>query len=311
VNQFGQYPEPDHVVVHISDTHLLYSHLLYGEIDSTRLLVGLMERLVSSGLPIEALVFTGDLADRAEPGAYVRLRETIEPFSKRLGAEVIWVMGNHDERQSFSEVLLEKPAPTETLDSVHMLGGLRLIVLDSSVPGFHHGELTPAQLEWLAAQLETPAEHGTLLALHHPPIPTPIALMGIIELENQESLAEVIRGTDVRGVLGGHLHYTTFSTFAGIPVSVAAASCYNIDLVANDSKLLSAVSAGVGASLVYVYPEQVVFSSIFVDDGREYTHFDAGYLDRIRAMTLAQRKAMFSDKSSDFNQGAEKNQSGF
>ena len=311
MNLFGQYPEPDHVVVHISDTHLLGSNLLHGEIDSTKLLAGLMERLLSSGLPIDALVFTGDLADRAEPAAYSQLLETIEPFAKQLGAEVIWVMGNHDERKPFSEILLKRPAPGKTLDSVHMLGGLRLIVLDSSVPGFHHGELEKAQLEWLALQLETPADHGTLLALHHPPIPTPIALMGMIELEDQESLAEVIRGTDVRGVLGGHLHYTTFSTFAGVPVSVAAASCYNIDLVASESKLLSAVSGGVGASLVHVYPEQVVFSSIFFDNNHEYTHFDASHLDHIRAMTPAQRKAMFSDKSSDFNQSAQTNQSGF
>jgi 3',5'-cyclic-AMP phosphodiesterase len=311
VNLFGQHPEPDHFVVHISDTHLLGSHLLYGEIESPKLLISLMERLITSGLPIDALVFTGDLADRGEPEAYALLKETIEPYAKKLGAEVVWVMGNHDEPAAFSKVLLDTPLDRETLDSVHMLGGLRLIVVDSSVPGFHHGELSPHQLEWLAKQLTTPAEHGTLLALHHPPIPTPIALMGMIELEDQESLARVIRGTDVRGVLAGHLHYTTFSTFAGVPVSVAAASCYNIDLLANASKLLSAVSSGVGASLVAVYPDQVVFSPIFFDDSHEYTHFDAGYLDRIRAMSPAERKAMFSDKTSEFNQGAERNQSGF
>ena len=68
--------------------------------------------------------------------------------------------------------------------------------------------------------------------MHHPPIPTPIEIMAIIELQEQELLADVVRGTDVRGILAGHLHYSTYSTFAGIPVSVAAATCYTIDVSA-------------------------------------------------------------------------------
>jgi 3',5'-cyclic AMP phosphodiesterase CpdA len=74
--------------------------------------------------------------------------------------------------------------------------------------------------------------------------------MGLIELDDQAALAEVVSGSDVRGVLAGHLHYSTFSTFAGVPVSVSAASCYNIDLVADSSKILSAKANSLSASLV-------------------------------------------------------------
>ena len=35
-------------------------------------------------------MFTGDLADRAEPAAYARLRELVEPVAADLGAEVVW-----------------------------------------------------------------------------------------------------------------------------------------------------------------------------------------------------------------------------
>ena len=55
-----------------------------------------------------------------------------------------------------------------------------------------------------------PAEHGTLLAMHHPPIPVPtMEPAAIIELLDQDRLAAVIEGTDVRQVLGGHFHYTS------------------------------------------------------------------------------------------------------
>ena len=309
---FSQHPPADHLLLHLSDTHFLGAgRQLYDQIDSDTPLQRLMERVVASELPVEALVFTGDLADRAEADAYLRLRDLVEPWAQKLGAQLVWVMGNHDEREPFSEIMWREAPTTDTRDRVIMLGGLRLIVLDSSVPGYHHGELTTAQLSWLQAELATPAPHGTLLALHHPPIPTPIDLMGLIELDNQPAFAEVIRGTDVRGVLGGHLHYSTFSTFAGVPVSVSAASCYNIDLVADSSKILSAKANSLSSSLVHVYPDQVVFSLVPMDDVPELNSFDASYRSVIESMSPAERREMFSNKESDFNQGVDRSQSGF
>ena len=43
---------------------------------------------------------------------------------------------------------------------VTWVGGLRVIVLDSTVPGAAHGELDKPQLDWLRAELE-PAAEGT------------------------------------------------------------------------------------------------------------------------------------------------------
>ena len=309
---FSQHPPADHLVVHLSDTHLLGSgRQLFDRIDSVTPIRSLMERLVASELPIDALVFTGDLADRAEADAYLRLRDLVEPWATQLGAELVWVMGNHDEREPFTEILWREEPTMEPRDRLVMLGDARLIVLDSTVPGYHHGELTAAQLTWLAGELATPAPHGTLLALHHPPIPTPIELMGLIELDDQAALAAVIRGTDVRGVLAGHLHYSTFSTFGGVPVSVSAASCYNIDLVAQSSKILAANTSAVSASLVHLYPEQVVFSIVPMEDVEDITSYDASYRPMIEAMSPLERREMFSNKNSEFNRRSDQEQSGF
>jgi 3',5'-cyclic-AMP phosphodiesterase len=311
VSSFSQHPSAERVLVHISDTHLLDGRLLYGSIDSDTPLRAFLERLVASGTRVDALVFTGDLADRGESAAYARLRELVEPFATQLGAAVVWVMGNHDEREPFSEVLWGGPATTEPQDRVFDLEGMRLIALDTSVPGYHHGELTPTQLDWLAQELATPAPKGTILALHHPPIPAPIELMGLLELDDQASLARVIQGTDVRALLAGHLHYSTFSTFAGVPVSVSAASCYNIDLLGTKGTILSAVPSGLSASLVHVYPDQVVFSSVALEETAEITHYDAAGIEGIAAMTKEQRREMFSNKNSDFNRASDQRQSGF
>ncbi|MDQ1555225.1 MAG: 3,5-cyclic-AMP phosphodiesterase [Actinomycetota bacterium] len=227
----AEYARPNHFLLHLSDTHLLAADgRLYDRVDSERHLRELFEELEGSNGRPEAIIFTGDLADRGEPDAYTKLRAIVEPAAARLGAQVIWVMGNHDDRAAFRSGLFGEFPSYRAVDRVYDVGGLRVITLDSTVPGHHWGEVTSAQLDWLAEELSTPAPHGTILAMHHPPLPSVLDLAVAVELRDQSGLAEVLEGSDVRSILAGHLHYSSTGTFAGIPVSVASATCYTQDL---------------------------------------------------------------------------------
>jgi Icc protein len=301
VIQLGQYPAASHVIAHISDTHLLAGgRPLYGKVNTIEHLGQALAQLERSTAKPQAIVFTGDLADLGEPDAYLRLREIVEPAAKRMNAQVIWVMGNHDERPDYSRLLFDEETDAPQ-DRVYDIDGLRIISFDTTVPGYHHGEVTDDQLDWLADVLSSPARHGTLLAVHHPPIPTPLLeAMGMLELQHQSRLADVIRGTDVRAILAGHLHYSTHSTFAGIPVSVASATCYTLDLSAKD-RLLSGVDFGQSVNVVHVYDEQVVHSIIPIGDTAEVSGFSADAWAQIEAMTPEQRLETFSAKNSTFN----------
>lgn len=229
--RLSEYPRPDHFLIHLSDTHLLGAgSRLYGTVDAERHLGELLAELEGSRGRPEALVVTGDLADRGEPDAYRRLRALVEPVAERLGARVIWVMGNHDDRRAFRAELFDERPSSRPVDRVHDLGGLRVITLDTTVPGHHHGEVADDQLDWLAEELATRAPHGTILAMHHPPLPSVLDLAVAVELRDQSGLAQVLLGSDVRSILAGHLHYSSTGTFAGIPVSVASATCYTQDL---------------------------------------------------------------------------------
>ena len=302
--QLGQHPPPAHTIVHISDTHFLAGGaLLFGAVETEENLRQALGQLERSGIRPEALVFTGDLADLGDPDAYQRLRAIVEPAAARLGAKVVWVMGNHDERLQYSSGLFDVEATEAPQDRVHDIGGLRIISLDTTVPGFHHGELTDGQLEWLADLLRVPAPHGTLIAVHHPPVPTPLLwAMEMLELEAQDRFAAVVAGTDVRAILGGHLHFSTHSTFAGVPVSVAAATCYTLALTEKD-RLLSGVDSGQSFNVVHVYEDRVVHSIVPVGDTTEITGFSAEHRASIEAMTPEQRRQMFSAKTSRFNLG--------
>ncbi len=300
--QMGQYPPAGHVLVHISDTHLLGGgRALYGKVPVEQRLVEALRRIEAGPVKPDALVFTGDLTDLGEPDAYRCLRAAVEPVAQRMGAELIWVMGNHDERAPYASLLFDEPETDAPQDRVHDIGGLRVISLDTTVPGYHHGELTRAQLDWLAGVLATPAPHGTIVAVHHPPVPTPLEVMAVLELHDQPALAEVLRGTDVRLILGGHLHYSTHSTFAGIPVSVAAATCYTLDLGADAGRLLSGVDGGQSFDYVHVYAEQIVTSTIPAAGFPEVTGFSVDYRPMIENMPPDVRHEQLSSKTSPLN----------
>ena len=298
----GQYPAPAHVIAHISDTHFLgQGRPLYGVVETEANLRQAFEQISRLGSKPEAIVITGDLADLGEPDAYARLRAIVEPAAAELGAQIIWVMGNHDERGPYSQGLFDGEATEVPQDRVYDVNGLRIISFDTTVPGYHHGAVTDAQLEWLADILKTKAKHGTILALHHPPVPTPLLwAMEMLELHGQDRLARVLEGSDVRAILGGHLHYSTHSTFHGIPVSVAAATCYTLALTARD-RLLSGVNGNQAMNMVHVYEDSIVHSIVPIGDETEITGFPAEAAAQIVAMTPEERIEMFSSKTSAFN----------
>lgn len=271
----AEYPRADHFLLHLSDTHLLAGdRRLYNSLDSEKHLRQLFAELESSGSRPEAIVFTGDLADKGEPDAYRKLRSIVEPAADRLGAQVIWVMGNHDNRQAFRSSLFGELPTANPVDRAYDVNGLRVITLDTSVPGQHHGEVTDAQLDWLAEELSTPAPHGSILAMHHPPLPSVLDLAVAVELRDQAGLAEVLEGSDVRSIIAGHLHYSSMGTFAGIPVSVASATCYTQDL----NVPVGGTRGRDGArafNLVHVYRGTVLHSVVPVGEYAALDYVDA------------------------------------
>jgi 3',5'-cyclic-AMP phosphodiesterase len=192
----AEHPRPDYVLLHISDTHLISDGCLYGAVDADGRLGELLEQLKQSGVRPDAIVFTGDLADAGEPEAYRKLRAVVAPFAAELGAELVWVMGNHDNRAALRSFLLVEAPLMAPLDRVCMIDGLRIVTLDTSVPGHHYGEISESQLEWLARELQAPAPHGGILVPHHPPIPNVLDLAVTVELRDQAALGQVLKGSD-------------------------------------------------------------------------------------------------------------------
>jgi 3',5'-cyclic AMP phosphodiesterase CpdA len=115
--------------------------------------------------------------------------------------------------------------------AVSTVGGHRFVTLDSLVPGKVYGRISPAQLDWLREVLSTPAEHGTVLAFHHPPISLGLSVtQQVFGLLDPGELAAAIRGSDVRVILTGHYHLQLFGMLESLPVWVTPGVVNRIDL---------------------------------------------------------------------------------
>jgi Icc protein len=294
--RLGRYPAARRVIAHVSDTHLLEGGApLGGVADTVASLEHTTAQLSRLGDGLDAIIVTGDVADLGEPDAYRLVREALEPLAVSTGAELAWVMGNHDERGAFRSELLGEAPSDEPVHRIIQLGGLRIITLDTSVPGYHHGALDEASLAWLDAELREAAPEGTILAMHHAPIATPLSLMDVLELRGQDALADVVRGRDIRMILGGHLHYATNGMFAGIPVSVAGATAYTMDLSAPPHELVG-IDGGRSFTLVHVYDDSVVTSVVPVGPFPVVTSFGEEFLEEVAALSPAERLERFSRK---------------
>jgi 3',5'-cyclic AMP phosphodiesterase CpdA len=210
-----------YLLAHLSDLHLGRA-----EHDGSEGLAAALAVLGRLG-GLRAIVLTGDLADSGDPADYRRLAEAFAGLADR-GVMIVWAAGNHDDPISIATALGED-GDCVPRDRVHWLGGLRIIALDSSERGRGDGELSAAQLGWIERELAAAAPHGTILAMHHPPLGTRVEGLQTAELMNPASIATVVRGRDVRAILAGHYHYPMFGTIEAVPVVLSGAVSYTID----------------------------------------------------------------------------------
>jgi Icc protein len=225
----------EHLLIQISDIHLTSEGQLFPGARPRENLLAALELLAETGPAPDLLILTGDLANTGEAACYRDLGEIMDKAAGALGARVVYLPGNHDERSAFRRHLLGPDGDESPINQIHWIDGLRVVSLDSVVVGEEFGELPDETLSFLADAIATPAPDGTVLALHHPPIPSPVQPMARIMLRHPERLAEVVDGTDVRLILCGHNHHEALGVLRGIPVWVSPSTAYRMDVLSRQA----------------------------------------------------------------------------
>lgn len=208
---------PPFHLVQLSDVHIGASWAPGDPLARFRSSVAAIRRHPS---PPDAVVVSGDLADHGAPDEYALIKE--ELASLRVPVHVI--PGNHDDRRGLRSCFRlpgEDEAPVYyTADA----GPMRLVLLDSTIPGEDGGDLGPEQFAWLRATLAAAPERPTLLVMHHPPLLTGVGgwdRTGLAEAARLELERLVAQHSQVHAILAGHHHWTTSVAVAGSMAFIA------------------------------------------------------------------------------------------
>ena len=214
------------LIAHISDLHIRPVGEFAARIVDTNMLAERALRAVASFRPApDCVVVSGDLT---ECGRVAEYQVASRLLTRLLPMPVFVVPGNHDRRDNFRAGLADLPGVTADPTFVQYVVDdfpVRLVMLDSVVPGAGHGELCATRLAFLENALAAAPARPTLLVLHHPPLVTGVPGMDVIPLRDTPALAEIIaRHPQVLGVLAGHHHRAIVAPLHRASVCVAPAT---------------------------------------------------------------------------------------
>ena len=227
------------LLVQLTDLHVRPRGLAAYRMLETNMLTERAFRAVRAldarGMRPDAVVISGDLTENGLVAEYQQLAEMLD---RTLGHLPVYVVpGNHDRREVLRAELSHLPGIDGCDGFIQFViedHALRLVMLDTVVPGAGHGILCTDRLAWLDATLAQAPERPTVVVMHHPPIVCGIRHMDAINLRDADAFASVIeRHRQVRRILCGHHHRPITGQVAHAIVSVAPSVAHQVELDLN------------------------------------------------------------------------------
>jgi len=219
------------LIAQLPDPHLRPRDVLYeGLVDSNAMFRAAIRHLNCLEPPPDLVLLSGDVVDEGAPAEYELARELLAGIRQPL----LVIPGNHDEREAMREAFRDGgylPAAGKFLQFAIDDYPLRLVGLDTLIPGQGGGELCPERLDWLDRTLADRPEVPTLVMMHHPPFVTGIGHMDKIGLLSREAFAEVVaKHAQVERILCGHLHRTIHAQVGGRPAMTCPSPAHQVAL---------------------------------------------------------------------------------
>jgi 3',5'-cyclic-AMP phosphodiesterase len=219
------------LLAQLSDLHIkAHGSPLLGRIDTAGMLRACVQSVLALKQQPDAVVITGDLTELGSPEEYAFLRGLLAPLVMPL----YLIPGNHDERGALRKAFPDHAYLTQSQQFIQYVidsHPLRIVALDTVIPGASGGELCRERLAWLERTLAGARDRPTVVMMHHPPFRTFIEGMDAMALRDPQPFADVIqRNPQVEAILCGHVHRPITVRFAGTVASIAPSTAHHIAL---------------------------------------------------------------------------------
>ena len=224
------------LIAQISDSHVTAPGEVWGPggnagmVDTLAHLAACVAALRALRPAPDIVVATGDLVSAGGAAEYEAVRDVLAP----LAMPVYLIPGNHDDRALMRRVFADHDYLPRGGGFLHYAVEdypVRLIALDTLIPGEPGGRLCSERLAWLAERLREAPDRPTVIVMHHPPFETGIVHMDGMNCEGGEALGALVAcHPQVERVLCGHVHRPVQMRWNGTIVSIAPSIAFQVAL---------------------------------------------------------------------------------
>jgi 3',5'-cyclic AMP phosphodiesterase CpdA len=219
------------LIAHLSDPHVRPDGELYqGVVDSNAQFAAAIAQINAFAPRPDLVLLSGDLVDHGHAEEYDMLVRLLGP----LEVPVLAIPGNHDEREAFRQAFAGQawlPAQGPIDYAVGDRGPLRIVALDVTLPGQHHGAVSKEGAAWLDRMLAAEPSRPTIVMMHQPPFDTGIPYMDLYSCREGSRLSAVLaRHPQVERLLCGHVHRVMQLRFGGTMLCTAPSTTTTIAL---------------------------------------------------------------------------------
>ncbi len=211
--------------IQISDIHIAgWDKKTYGVAPMAENLIHFIDHINLLDPRPEFVLLTGDITKEGSREEYERIAYLL----RKLQFPFYMIPGNHDDRSNMWSVFGGDACPSKLDQFICYViedHPVRLIGMDSTVPGKPGGEICTSRVEWLDHQLSLEKEQPTIVFMHHPPLNFGVAETDIDGFIGSEELGKVIdKYRNIERVMCGHIHLSGLVQWRGTVVSTAPAA---------------------------------------------------------------------------------------
>ena len=215
------------LIAQLTDLHIRPRGVAAYRVVETNMLVERALRAVAALRP-DVVVISGDLTDCGLPEEYALLAEML---ARNLPMPFHVVPGNHDRRENLAAGIPGFALQDGFLQYAVDAGPVRLVMLDTVVPGAGHGELCPVRLDFLDRTLAARPDVPTMIVMHHPPFHLGVGHMDDIALRAPAAFAAIFaRNPQVQRIVCGHHHRPVFTSVQQAIASIAPSVAHQVEL---------------------------------------------------------------------------------